>query len=90
MTISEAQLEIRTRFVGGFYGQLVSGTLWLTSASLAVWRSTRAQMPPAAAKRDQRLAGLLCSSLVASVDGYDALFSTKDSWLVNLSSGDGR
>ena len=60
MTISEAQLEIRTRFVGGFYGQLVSGTLWLTSASLAVWRSTRAQMPPAAAKR-KRLAGLLRS-----------------------------
>lgn len=36
MTINEAQSEIRTRFVGGFYGQLVSGALWLTSAGLAV------------------------------------------------------
>jgi hypothetical protein len=44
MTISEAQLEIRTRFVGGFYGQLVSGTLWLMSAGLAVWRGPRASI----------------------------------------------
>src|SRR4051812_12909969 len=42
MMISEAQLEIRTRFIGGFYGQFVSGTLWLASAGLAVW-----QGPPA-------------------------------------------
>jgi hypothetical protein len=33
---------MRTRFVGGFYGQLVSGVLWLASASLAVWSSPRA------------------------------------------------
>jgi hypothetical protein len=44
MTISEAQLEIRTRFVGGFYGQFVSGTLWLTAAGLAVWRGPRASI----------------------------------------------
>jgi hypothetical protein len=44
MTISEAQLEIRTRFVGGFYGQFVSGTLWLLSAGLAVWRGPRASI----------------------------------------------
>jgi hypothetical protein len=44
MTIREAQWEIRTRFVGGFYGQLVSGTLWLTAASLAVWRGPRASI----------------------------------------------
>jgi MFS family permease len=42
MTIGEAQREIRTRFVGGFYGQLVSGTVWLTSAALAGWRGPRA------------------------------------------------
>jgi hypothetical protein len=42
MTISDAQREIRTRFVGGFYGQLVSGCLWLASAALAVWRGPRA------------------------------------------------
>jgi hypothetical protein len=35
MDIGEAQLEMRTRFVGGFYGQLVSGVLWVASASLA-------------------------------------------------------
>jgi len=44
MTIREAQLEIRTRFVGGFYGQLVAGILWLTSAGLAVWRGPRASI----------------------------------------------
>src|SRR5215213_5261040 len=44
MTNSEAQLEIRRRFVGGFYGQLVAGILWLTSAGLAVWRGPRASI----------------------------------------------
>ena len=38
----DAQREIRTRFVGGFYGQLVSGLLWLASAGLAIWASPRA------------------------------------------------
>ena len=42
MKIADAQEETRTRFVGGFYGQLVSGVLWLASASLAVWSSPRA------------------------------------------------
>jgi hypothetical protein len=42
MRIADAQEETRTRFVGGFYGQLVSGVLWLVSASLAVWSSPRA------------------------------------------------
>jgi len=41
MEISEAQKEMRTRFVGGFYGQLVSGLLWLISAGLATWSSPR-------------------------------------------------
>jgi hypothetical protein len=44
VTISEAQLEIRTRFVGGSYGQFVSGVVWLTSAGLAVWRGPRASI----------------------------------------------
>jgi hypothetical protein len=44
MTISEAQSEIRTRFVGGFYGQLVSGTLWLAAAGLGVWSGPRASI----------------------------------------------
>jgi len=44
MTISDAQREIRTRFVGGFYGQLVAGTVWLTAAVLAGWRGPRASI----------------------------------------------
>jgi hypothetical protein len=42
LNIEDAQAEMRTRFVGGFYGQLVSGVLWLVSASLAEWSSPRA------------------------------------------------
>ncbi len=42
MKIADAQKETRTRFVGGFYGQLVSGVLWLVSASLALWSTPRA------------------------------------------------
>ena len=41
MKIADAQQEMRTRFVGGWYGQLASGVLWLASASLAVWSSPR-------------------------------------------------
>lgn len=44
MTIADAQREVRTRFVGGFYGQLVSGSLWLASAALATWSSPRASI----------------------------------------------
>ncbi len=42
MDISEAQFELRTRFYGGCYGQLVSAILWAASASLATWSSPRA------------------------------------------------
>jgi hypothetical protein len=42
MDICDAQREMRTRYAGGFYGQLVSGLLWLTSASLATWSTPRA------------------------------------------------
>src|SRR3954466_11411761 len=42
MDIADAQREMRTRFAGGFYGQLVSGALWLISASLATWGTPRA------------------------------------------------
>ena len=41
MRIEDAQWEMRTRYVGGFYGQLVSGLLWLVSASLAQWSGPR-------------------------------------------------
>ena len=36
MDISDAQRENRFRFHGGFFGQLVSGVLWLLSGCLAV------------------------------------------------------
>lgn len=42
MRIVDAQWEMRTRYVGGFYGQLVAGALWLLSAALATWMSSRA------------------------------------------------
>ncbi|MGH8229255.1 MAG: DUF7010 family protein [Steroidobacteraceae bacterium] len=42
MNIGDAQREMRIRFSGGFYGQCVSGLLWLVSASLATWSTPRA------------------------------------------------
>ena len=41
MDVAEAQREVRTTFLGGFMGQLVSGLLWLASASLATWGTPR-------------------------------------------------
>ena len=42
MLVSEAQEEVRSVFVGGFWGQLVSSVLWLTSAALGTWVSPKA------------------------------------------------
>jgi hypothetical protein len=42
MQIADAQRENRVRFRGGFYGQLVSGVLWLVSAALATWNTPKA------------------------------------------------
>jgi uncharacterized protein DUF7010 len=42
MTIAEAQRDVRTTFLGGFPGQLVSGLIWLASAALATWSSHKA------------------------------------------------
>jgi len=42
MLIADAQRHVRTSFLGGFWGQLVSSTLWLTSAALATWSTPRA------------------------------------------------
>jgi hypothetical protein len=41
MQVKDAQLEVRTVFVGGFWGQLVSSIFWLTSAALATWATPR-------------------------------------------------
>lgn len=37
MTISDAQREMRSAFLGGFMGQLVSALLWGVAATLATW-----------------------------------------------------
>jgi hypothetical protein len=42
VTIADAQLEVRSTYMGGFVGQLVSGVLWLISCSLSLWLSKRA------------------------------------------------
>jgi hypothetical protein len=42
MEIADAQRDVRTAFMGGFSGQLVSSLVWFVSAALATWRSPRA------------------------------------------------
>lgn len=37
MIVEDAQREVRTVYLGGFPGSLVSGILWLASAALATW-----------------------------------------------------
>jgi hypothetical protein len=39
VTVAEAQLEVRSVYMGGFVGQLVSGMLWLISCALTTWVS---------------------------------------------------
>ena len=41
MLVQDAQREVRTVFVGGFWGQLVSSIIWLASAGIA-WVSPKA------------------------------------------------
>jgi hypothetical protein len=42
MLVQDAQREVRTVFVGGFWGQLVSSAIWLASAALGSWVTPRA------------------------------------------------
>lgn len=42
MEILQAQRDVRTTFLGGFAGQLISGIIWLLSAALATWYSQTA------------------------------------------------
>src|SRR3954470_5968819 len=42
MEISQAQRDVRTTFLGGFAGQLVSSLLWFASSAAATWRSPKA------------------------------------------------
>jgi hypothetical protein len=41
MRVEDAQREVRTVYVGGFVGQLVSAGVWLVSAAAASWLSLR-------------------------------------------------
>jgi hypothetical protein len=41
MLVQDAQREVRTVFVGGFWGQLVSAAIWLASAALGTWSTPR-------------------------------------------------
>jgi hypothetical protein len=42
MLVQDAQREVRTVFIGGFWGQLVSSAIWLASVALGYWVSPRA------------------------------------------------
>jgi hypothetical protein len=44
MEIKQAQRDVRTTFLGGFAGQLISSVLWFLSAALATWASQAAGM----------------------------------------------
>jgi hypothetical protein len=44
MLVKDAQKEVRTVYVGGFFGQFVSSSLWLVSAALGTWVSPRVAM----------------------------------------------
>ena len=41
MEIAQAQRDVRTTFLGGFAGGLISGAIWLASAILATWSTPR-------------------------------------------------
>jgi len=41
MTIEEAQHDLRAMYIGGFPGQIVSGLIWIASASLATWSTPK-------------------------------------------------
>ncbi len=41
MKISDAQRDVRTTFVGGYFGQLVSAAVWLASSATWTWHSPR-------------------------------------------------
>lgn len=41
MLVADAQREVRSIYMGGFVGQMVSGLVWLASAALTTWASPR-------------------------------------------------
>ena len=41
MHIHDAQREVRTVYIGGFWGQLVTSVIWLASAALGTWATPK-------------------------------------------------
>ena len=41
MHVADAQRDVRSTFLGGFAGQLVSAALWFASAALGTWGTPR-------------------------------------------------
>lgn len=44
MDILDAQREVRSVYLGGFWGQMVSSALWFAGAALGTWVSVRASI----------------------------------------------
>ena len=44
MEIQDAQREVRSVYIGGFWGQLVSSVIWLVSAALGTWVTPKASI----------------------------------------------
>jgi hypothetical protein len=44
MEIQDAQREVRSVYVGGFWGQLVFSAIWLVSAALGTWVTPKASI----------------------------------------------
>jgi uncharacterized protein DUF7010 len=44
MDIQDAQREVRSVYLGGFWGQLVSSVIWLVSAALGAWVTPKASI----------------------------------------------
>lgn len=44
MEIRNAQREVRSVYIGGFWGQLVSAAVWLVSAALGAWGTPKASI----------------------------------------------
>jgi len=44
MDIYDAQREVRSVYIGGFWGQLVSSVIWLVSAALGTWVTPKASI----------------------------------------------
>src|SRR6478736_5219005 len=44
MDVHAAQRQVRSVYIGGFWGQLVSSIIWLVSAALGTWVTPKASI----------------------------------------------